>query len=69
MTGEELQRLREDAGITRTELAQKMGLPGRTPQRQNERIYDLESGRRNILSHTEVLIRKILKKETGEAPV
>ena len=63
MTGEQLQSLREEAGLTRIELAQRMGLPGKTPQRQNERIYDFESGRRKILSHTEVLIRMILKKE------
>lgn len=67
MTGKELKLLRENAGLTRTELAQKMGLPGSTPQRQNLRIYDYESGRRNILSHTEVLIRMILKKETEQA--
>lgn len=64
MTGERLKRIREEAGLSRTELAQKMGLPGSTPQRQNLRIYDYESGRKRITPQMALLIEMILEKET-----
>lgn len=63
MTGEELKRIRESAGLSRSELGYKMGFTG-SIGRINNRIYDYESERRGITAATEELFRMILKENT-----
>jgi transcriptional regulator with XRE-family HTH domain len=67
MTGEEMKLLREKAGLTRLEMAEKMGLVGTAPHRLQQRIYDFESGRRNIGPQMGTLIEMILEEETEQA--
>lgn len=64
MTGEKMKSLREKAGLTRLEMATKMGLTGAIPHRLQQRIYDFESGRRNISSQIGTLIEMIFEEET-----
>lgn len=67
MTGEKMKLLREKAGLTRLEMAEKMGLIGTIPHRLQQRVYDFESGRRNISSQMGTLIEMILEEETEQA--
>lgn len=62
MTGEELKKMREEAGLSRTRLGMKMGFTG-TAGRINNRIYDYEAERRSITPAIETLLRMILEEE------
>jgi len=64
MSGEELKKMREEAGLSRTSLGIKMGFTG-TNGRINNRVYDYEAERRSITPAVETLVRMILKEESN----
>ena len=58
-----MKKLREDAGLSRLEMAEKMGLTGKTAMSLQQRIYDFESGRRKISPQMATLIEMIFEEE------
>lgn len=67
MTKEKMRLLREKAGLTRLEMAEKMGLTGAIPHRLQQRVYDFESGRRKISPQIGILIEMIFEEETEKS--